>query len=198
DISDVRHLKASLCKLHGFPTCMQQLLHNGNSLENSFELDALMNLQLILVTPSNEAQQLKAAGELLDSCARGNLQIARLLLEAGANKNAKDDLLRTALMLTAERGHVEIVRLLLQAGADKDMQDCLGETALTLAAQNGHVEIARLLLQAGADKDLQRHVGCTALMIAAYYGHTEIVRLLLQAGADTAALRRLHSPIACS
>ena len=185
-ISHVRDLKESLRRQHGFPMCMQQLLHKGTSLDNSTELDAPIDLQLVLIPLSTHKLQLEAAKELAEACKQGDLKTTRLLLEAGAKQdqlqNYSDN---TALMLAAENGHVEIARLLLDAGADKNLQNERDSTALMLAARNGHVEIARQLLKAGADID-QREFGdgYTALFFAAESGHVEIVQLLLEAGAN--------------
>ena len=170
-VLDVRDLKASLRSLHGFPMCMQQLLHKGNSLDNSTKLDVTMDLQIVLRAPESERE---AELELLEACSQGYLKIASLLLEAGANKNAKADEGKTALMLAAEKGHVEIARLLLEAGANKDLQefDDYGyhNTALMYAAGNGHVETTRLLLEAGLGKNQRNRDGYTALMNAAFVG----------------------------
>ena len=190
EISNVRELKALLRSLHGFPTCMQKLLHNGNTMDNSTKLDAPIGLQLVLLTLSTAVQQIEAAEELTAACVQGDLKIARLLLEAGVDKNARNaKSSSTALMLAAANGHVEIARLLLEAGADKHLQSGLsghGYTALMLAAEKGHVEIARLLLEADPRPKLaSRPVsGYTALMLAAKNGYEEIVRLLLDTGAD--------------
>jgi ankyrin repeat protein len=51
-----------------------------------------------------------AAGE-------GHLEIVKLLLEHGADVNAKTAY-ETALHLAAEKGHLEIVKFLLEHGAD--------------------------------------------------------------------------------
>ena len=119
EISDVKELKASLRSLHGFPMCMQQLLHNGINLDNSTKLDAPVDLQLAL---SAKVQQAEAAKELADACKQGDLTVARLLLEAGADENAQDGEGYTALMVAVQNGHMEIARLLSNAGADKDLQ----------------------------------------------------------------------------
>ncbi|CAK9116672.1 unnamed protein product [Durusdinium trenchii] len=114
----------------------------------------------------------------------GQVEVARLLLDASADKDVNDegDGL-TALMLAAANGHVEVARLLLNAGADKDLQDKKGSTALILAAQQGHAEAARLLLQAGADKDLRTKRSCcfrgrTAWEIAKRHGHQDVLEVL--------------------
>ena len=127
-ISHVEDLKALLRSLHGFPMCIQKLLHKGNSLDNSTKLDAPIHLQLVLL--SAEVQQLEAAKELAESCRKGDPKVVRLLLEPGASKNAEDDKGDTPLRLTARNGHVEIAQLLVEAGADKDLRSRLGCTAL--------------------------------------------------------------------
>ncbi len=47
----------------------------------------------------------------------------RLLLDAGADKDANAHNGRTALMNAAEKGHADCARLLLDAGAAKDITD---------------------------------------------------------------------------
>ena len=122
---------------------------------------------------------------LLVAAREGHLEIVRLLLEAGADKDAATTTDgATALLLAAFQGHLEVVRLLLEAGADKDSATTDGATALLVADREGHLEIVRLLLEAGADKDAATTDGATALLLAAFQGHLEVVRLLLEAGAD--------------
>ena len=44
---DVRDLKSSLCRMHGLPRCMQQLLYHGKRLDDFTKLDAPMDIQLL-------------------------------------------------------------------------------------------------------------------------------------------------------
>ena len=202
NICDIHDLKRELCRLHSFPVCLQQLLHKGNGLDDSSRLDALqdhnnlddpaqpdlrdasVHLQLVLATASTAAELAETTQMFRDACQRRELETAQLLLNAGAEKDLRDDDETTALMEAAFHGHTEIVQLLLQAGAGKDWWDAQGRTPLMMAAGKGNMEIARLLLQAGADKDLQGQYGQTALIYAARTGNTEIAQLLLQAGAE--------------
>ncbi|CAE7321596.1 ANKRD50 [Symbiodinium sp. KB8] len=143
---------------------------------------------------------------LLTNASRdGHVEIVRLLLEAGTEKDVEGRSRRIALNNASLAGHVEIVRLLLDAGARKDVADGFGRTALTNASNAGHVEIVRLLLDAGARKDVAagartdvvnidgfaraaraallqmwRMASGTVLNNAFHEGHTEIVRLLLE------------------
>ena len=85
EISVVGDLKRELRRLHGFPLCMQQLLQSGNILDDFSELDAPAELQLVLLSSLSSAiQQGRADSEFVDACAHGQLETARLLLEAGA------------------------------------------------------------------------------------------------------------------
>ena len=184
DLSDVRDLKASLRSLHGFPKCMQQLMHNGNILHNRTKIDVPIDLHLVLLQLSTEELRLEAAKELAEACCHGYLTTTRLLLEAGANKNAEDQHGIPALVLAVENGHVEISWLLLEARANIGVRPRIRNTAVMLAAENGHMKMSRLLLAARADKDGCFRNGKTALVLAVENGHVEMTQLLLEAGAN--------------
>ena len=61
----------------------------------------------------------------------GHVEIARLLLDAGAGKDVRGYNGYTALMFAAENGKVEIAQLLLDACADKNLQARAGVTAFS-------------------------------------------------------------------
>ena len=174
------HLKGFLRILHGFPLCMQRLLYKGQLLHNWIELTAPIDVQLILQPLSTDLQQHTAAQELVTfACKHGKLQMAQMLVEAGAHRYGLAG--NAALLCAAENGHVEIVQLLVEASVDKNIRGEYGQTALMLAAQKGHVEVARQLLEAGVDKDLQDHCGNTALWYASQRGHIRVAELLMEA-----------------
>ena len=116
----------------------------------------------------------------------GDTEIIRLLLEKGADVNAKESTIgATALSFASSDGHPEIVRLLLENGADMNAKDNVtGYTALIEATSNNEIEVVRLLLENGADINAKDLRGMTALMMASIKGNAEIVRLLLEYGAD--------------
>eukprot|EP00439_Symbiodinium_sp_Y106_P048645 s4315_g6.t1 len=121
---------------------------------------------------------------------KGRLQVARLLLEAKADKDKAMEHGITSLYIAAQKGQQELARLLLEANADKDEATHHGTTPLYIALEAGHLEVASLLLQAKADKDKAMEHGITSLNIAAQKGQQERARLLLEANADKDKARK--------
>lgn len=89
-------------------------------------------------------------------------EIAELLLEKGANINARDGAGNTALMGVVFKGDKGLTALLIDKGADINLQNYSGATALIYAVSYGHHDIARLLLEKGADQNAIDREGKTA------------------------------------
>ena len=130
----------------------------------------------------------RGAGEprtpLVAAARLGNLEIAQLLLEAGASTeyHARGD--ESPLMAAAQHGHLELARYLVGKGADVNKIVRGDGTALLVAAKNGHTEVVRFLLNQKAEVNAQVPGDGTALINAARNGHYEVAKLLLESGAD--------------
>ena len=84
----------------------------------------------------------------------GHEEIVKLLLDAGANKEATSSSGGTrGLFLAAAAANEAVVKLLLEAGANKDAMDKFGETALVMATNEGHDAVVALLKPPAADED---------------------------------------------
>ena len=110
-------------------------------------------------------------------------EIAKRLIDHGADFDITNNYGWTAWTLAAKGGHTEIAKLLIDHGADIHIRGYSG-TALTIAAKGGYTETVKLLIDQGADLDVQISDGSTALILAAWQGHIETVKLLIDRGAD--------------
>lgn len=117
-------------------------------------------------------------------------EAAGLLLAAGANPNAANDLGVTPLGLACVNGSAPMVARLLAAGADPNA--AAQTPPLVLCARTGSAPAVQALLERKADVHAREpHRDQTALMAAAAEGHVEAARLLLAAGADVRARARV-------
>lgn len=117
-----------------------------------------------------------------------DLEMAEMLLAAGADPNAANDYGVTPLSLACTNRSTSMVDKLLRAKADSNRARSSGETPLMTCAGNGATEAVTLLLAAGADPSRsETDNGQTALMWAAAGKHTEAVRALAAKGADVRA-----------
>ena len=123
------------------------------------------------------------------------LQIARWLITAGAELEAKDAPGATALHHVAEAGTSELLSLLIQAGANVENEMTRGSRPLEDAAWMGKVKNVRLLIEAGAEVKIRKgYSGSNVLHSVAerfadgagsrVLRYKEIARLLIAAGAE--------------
>ena len=128
---------------------------------------------------------------------RNDVDMARLVLEAGADVAAKTRLGEmTPLFMAAKSGNAAIVELLIEAGADANSVNTeIGTTSLMLAAASGSVDAVNTLLDAGAEVDRKDiNQGQTALMFAAAPGRVDVIKLLAERGADLNATSLVPTP----
>lgn len=139
----------------------------------------LLNYSKDVLKDSDIAPSLHAAIE------NGNDAIVELLLQNGAEANAKETLSKEyPLNMAATHGNVKIIKLLLDRRADVDIETKSGCTPLILASKHDHVLAAQCLLENKADVNKKDNYGKSSLFYACRYGHLDIVKLLLKHKAD--------------
>lgn len=126
---------------------------------------------------------------LLVATHHDSVDVARLLIRAGANVNARDSIDDSPYLYAGAEGRLQILKMTIEAGADLSSVNRYGGTALIPAAHHGHVDTVRYLLSTDTDINHVNFLGWTALLEAIILGdggpvYQTIVKLLLDAGAD--------------
>jgi ankyrin repeat protein len=120
----------------------------------------------------------RGATPLMYAAAIGNAAELKLLLDAGADVNARNAFEATALIWAG--GDAQKVRMLVGHGADVQVRSKLGRNPLILAAKrNGSASLVLCLLDHGADAGARETDQDTALDMSARAGDLETVRLLI-------------------
>lgn len=105
----------------------------------------------------------------------GNRELAKVLIESGADVNASSANAQrvTPLHAAAAVCDHETIRLLLGRGADPNARQQLDFTPLHTAASRGDIEMAKLLLAHGASRDARSADGTGVADIARQKGKNE-------------------------
>jgi len=109
-----------------------------------------------------------------------NADIALILLEGGANPNAKDADGNTPLHFATQGYDPKMAALLLANGAEVDPLDNNGNSPLSNAVFNsqGNGELIMLLIEKGANKNLKNVHGVSPSDLAASIGNYDVAKFL--------------------
>ena len=158
--------------------------------QESSLFDAIRNNTLTAVTPETvNTRDRRETTLLMYAAAYGSLDTLTLLLNSGADVNAKNSFDSTALHWAA--AEPERAARLIAKGADVNARTKQGRTPLMIAAAcNGCSETVKLMLAKGADAQAADTTGVTALDLAAGAGDLESMRLLIARGAQAGTADR--------
>ena len=139
-----------------------------------------------LLTDGADADAGAGLPPLIVAAARGDVDIAGLLLDAGADPDVEAGQ-NSALIVALTRGRLDVAQRLVEAGADVNRPEAVepGRSPLQLVIDiKPSLEAMDLLLNAGADIDRADLRGETALASAAFMDRPDAARLLIAHGAD--------------
>ena len=121
------------------------------------------------------------------AAADGEPEAVTLLLDGGAEIEARNENGGTPLHVAVENNEPEVVALFLDRGAYIEARTDNGRMPLHVAAGNNEPKVVALLLDKGADIHAGSTIGSTPLHFAAGYNKPEVVALLLDEGANIEA-----------
>ncbi|KAF4978531.1 hypothetical protein FZEAL_5103 [Fusarium zealandicum] len=149
---------------------------------------AVFDLPVVLgrmVKSSHSIDDKGSDGEtaLIRSASFGHLGNVRVLLDLGADQNARDHMDETALQRAARNGEKAVVEALLEKGADVNLKGSGDWTALMSAVSSGNAQVVEMLVDAGAELQAETVWGDSALSLATRSGQEAIATFLADRGA---------------
>ena len=114
---------------------------------------------------------------LMHASHKGEPQIVKLLIAAGAQLEKRNGDGSTAIWLACVGQNVEIIDQLADAGINLDNQNDNGATSLMYAASSGRTAVVARLLEKGADVSAETLDGFSALDMAANAECLNLLRL---------------------
>lgn len=121
-----------------------------------------------------------AVGMLHTAAERGHSEVAKVLIEAGMDVNAKTRYYEfTPLHTAAKHGQEKVAGILIKGGANVNAKDEEGMTPLHLAAQYGQKKAVEVLVRHGVDINAVDKKGMTPLDLAVWESHGWVIDLLL-------------------
>ncbi|KAK8132021.1 hypothetical protein PG999_000194 [Apiospora kogelbergensis] len=124
---------------------------------------------------------------------RGYADIAKLLIEKGADINTANRGGSTPLYFALSSGRTDVAKLLIEKGANINIADQTGTTPLHQASFNGYRDVAELLIEKGADVNAASQTGSTPLLQASFNGRRDVAELLIEKGANVNAASQTGS-----
>jgi len=136
-----------------------------------------------LSTPSQKSsinhRNKKGLTPLLIACERGNVEIIKKLVKAGA-QFLPDSKGASPLSVASFCGQIEVVKVLLELEPSllNLTDEESGNTPLWHAARTGNFKMVQLLLESGADPRIANHDGLTPLQVAKKYNKSRVEDIL--------------------
>jgi ankyrin repeat protein len=151
--------------------------------------DAEMEKMLWLATDDVNAKVNDYDHSLMHLAAeKGYMPLLKLLHQAKANIDIKDNVGWTPMMRASHSGHLSCVQFLVEQGAKiEHRDDSSNHSSLRIAVTYGHAEVVSYLLDAGANVDVVDWKGRTPLAeisSSKTFQSATVMRLLLDHGAN--------------
>jgi ankyrin repeat protein/L-ascorbate metabolism protein UlaG (beta-lactamase superfamily) len=161
-------------------------IHQAIKAGDVAKVKALLSANPQLVGVSDETDQFQSLPLHLAAIS-GNVELARLLLDAGADLESGDSDESTALDNAALNRHGDMVAFLLSKGADVNRRDKNGACALSFATAAGDTAIVDQLMRAGADLNFRDANGYTLAHFAVGRNLRGLLDILIARGSDLEA-----------
>ncbi len=179
-----------MCSLIFLIGCQTQEGAMEMTIWQAIEQNDIEAVQAMLGDIDVNMQDEKGRTPLMYATYQNQVEIAEILIDAGADVNKQDDMLNSPFLYAGAEGYKDIVRMTIEAGADPTITNRYGGVAVIPAAEHGYVDVIELLLnETTIDVNHINDLGWTALLEAIILNdgdktQQQVVEMLIEHGAD--------------
>ncbi|KAL6096267.1 ankef1 [Pungitius sinensis] len=149
--------------------------------EKAQQCSPMCLIVLVAGADPNATNQKTGVTALMEAAKAGSLRLVKAILRKGANPNALDGKLLTAVHYAAMGGFLELIQVLSAHSADMGVVDQENCTALHYAAATGNANCCKFLAQRGCNPKLKNQEGLLPRQIAREAGHKAAAKELRKA-----------------
>ena len=202
EVTDLKQTPLLLAAKNGFFEIGKFLIQHGANVNVKDHQEFTPLHHAIMSTQIEFAKLLLNNGSLVETPGNGNqpihearnIEALRLLIDHGANVNAKDLQSNSPIDSAMKRDAVDVLKLLIEKGANIDSIGEDGKSPLLSAIEGNCIEVAKFLCANGANVNIDID-GKTPLIFAIENKNVEIAKVLIANGADVGTMRFGYSPI---
>ena len=202
EVTDLKQTPLLLAAKNGFFEIGKFLIQHGANVNVKDHQEFTPLHHAIMSTQIEFAKLLLNNGSLVETPGNGNqpihearnIEALRLLIDHGANVNAKDLQSNSPIDSAMKRDAVDVLKLLIENGANIDSNGEDGKSPLLLAIEGNCIEIAKVLCAKGANVNIDIE-GKTPLILAIENNYDEIAKAIIANGANINAMRNGYAPI---
>ncbi|XP_023215354.1 ankyrin repeat and death domain-containing protein 1A-like [Centruroides sculpturatus] len=138
------------------------------------------DIDLVSLQLSHSSRGVRQELLLHEAAIKNDLAVAKKLIEAKVDVNAKGHMDRTPVHWAASKGHLDILATLIHAKCDIEATDKYGMRPVLMAAWFGHKGAVQLLVENGANCRAVNRQGQTVLHCGTQNSNVEIVNFLIE------------------
>ncbi|KAJ5366656.1 hypothetical protein N7541_000597 [Penicillium brevicompactum] len=185
-----QHSALHIASRSGYGKIVQMLLEYGadpnaknflcdtNLLGRAFVLADTSMMHMLLMHGADPNFSFGSNRVLHIACHQGHEEIVQMLLDFGADVNAKDRNSNSALATACRLGSKNVVQILLDSGSDVNAKDKNGSSVLHEACIAGSETIVQMLLNSGSDVNARDETDTSVLQTAFLGENHSILHLL--------------------
>ena len=157
-----------------------------NDLKEAIDKDDLVKVKILLKSNSDllESKIDEYFTPLNYAAANSKTEIAKFLIDFGADLNAKDKEGSSPLQNSAAKGNYDISKYLIDKGADVNFKDMNDVTPLHFACMSGNLEIIKYMVKKGAKVNAVSKAGNRPLSWSVVKNQVEAIKFLKVNNAD--------------